>query len=212
MFAAKPRLRAAAFIFFPLRSEIHQFLKERDRLLHKLSDSLWLADLAFLVDLTNYVNALNKSLQGKDQLVPQLYAHMKAFCVTLCLFEIQLCNFNVAQFPTQSEIKSAFPKAKLSAEKEKYMSVITSLITEFSQRFQDFSVIEKEIRVFLPPFLVDAAEVEERLQLELTEMQCDNSLENQQQLLSLPDFYQSLEKGKFPCKKNEESVWLNIYI
>lgn len=92
------------------------------------------------------------------------------------------------------------------------VQLIISLITEFSQRFQDFSVIEKEIRVFLPPFLVDAAEVEERLQLELTEMQCDNSLENQQQLLSLPDFYQSLEKGKFPCKKNEESVWLNIYI
>lgn len=44
-----------------------------------------------LFDLTDNFNTLNKSLQGKDQLVPQLYAHMKAFCVNafmcICLFE-----------------------------------------------------------------------------------------------------------------------------
>ena len=43
--------------------------------------------LAFLIDLTDHLNTLNKSLQGKDQLVPQLYAHMKALCVKLRLFE-----------------------------------------------------------------------------------------------------------------------------
>lgn len=90
------------------------------------------SELAFLVDLTNHLNTLNKSLRGKDQLVPQLCAYMKASCVKLRLFETQLRNFNVAHFPTLSEIKSAFPKAKLSAAKGKYVSLITSLITEFS--------------------------------------------------------------------------------
>lgn len=65
---------------------------------------------------------------------------MKAFCVKLRLFETQLRNMNVAHFPALSEIKSAFPKAKISDKKEKYVSVIASLMTEFSQRFQDFSV------------------------------------------------------------------------
>ncbi|KAK2863732.1 hypothetical protein Q7C36_002886 [Tachysurus vachellii] len=98
--------------FYSLRSEIDKFLKEKGRPLHKLSDPLWLADLAFLVDLT-HLNTLNKNIQGKEQLVSHLYAHMKAFC-------------------------SAFPKADLSAKKEKYASGITSLVTEFNQRLRFF--------------------------------------------------------------------------
>ena len=124
-----------------------------------------------LVDLTHHLNTLNKSPQGKEQLVPHLDAHMKAFCVKLRLFETQLQSFNAAHFPALSKIK-----ADLSAKKEKYVTVIASLMTEFNQRFQDFSVIEKQIKLFSTPFLVDAEEVEESLQLELIEMQCDDSL------------------------------------
>lgn len=90
---------------------------------------------------------------------------MKAFWEKRRLFETQLCNYNVAHFPTLSEIKSALAKANLSAKKLKYVSVITSLMMEFSQRFQDFSIIEKEIKLFSTPFLMDAEEVEENLQL-----------------------------------------------
>lgn len=197
--------------FYSLRSEIDQFLKEKGRPLHELSDPLWLADLAFLVDLTHHLNTLNKNLQGKEQLVPHLYAHMKAFCVKLRLFETQLRSFNAAHFPALSEIKSAFPKADLSAKKEKYVSVIASLVTEFNQRFQDFSVIEKQIKLFSTPFLVDAEEVEESLQLELIEMQCDDSLKSQHQLLSLPDFYQSLDNAKFPLMRRHAKRMMSLF-
>ncbi|XP_014678067.1 PREDICTED: general transcription factor II-I repeat domain-containing protein 2A-like [Priapulus caudatus] len=54
--------------------------------------------------------------------------------------------------------------ANLSAEKGKYVSVITSLKAEFSKRFQDVSVIEKEIELFSTPFHMDAEKVEESLQ------------------------------------------------
>nr|XP_020481138.1 general transcription factor II-I repeat domain-containing protein 2-like [Monopterus albus] len=197
--------------FYSLRSEIDKFLKEKGRPLHELSDPLWLADLAFLVDLTHHLNTLNKNLQGKEQLVSHLYAHMKAFCVKLRLFETQLRSFNAAHFPALSEIKSAFPKADLSAKKEKYASVITSLVTEFNQRFQDFSVIEKQIKLFSTPFLVDAEEVEESLQLELIEMQCDDSLKSQHQLLSLPDFYQSLDHAKFPLMRRHAKRMMSLF-
>ena len=90
------------------------------------------------------------------------------------------------------------------------VQLIISLITEFSQRFQDFSVIEKEIKMFSIPFLVDAAEVEERLQLERTEMQWDDSLENQHQLLSLSDFYQSLEKDKFSLMRHHANRMVSL--
>ncbi|KAF6344956.1 hypothetical protein mRhiFer1_010315 [Rhinolophus ferrumequinum] len=69
--------------------------------------------------------------------------------------------------------------------------------TEFSQRFQGFSTIENDIKLFATPFMINAEEVQESLQLELIEMQCDDSLRNQHQLLSLPDFYRSLEGAKF---------------
>ncbi|KAK7891861.1 hypothetical protein WMY93_023824 [Mugilogobius chulae] len=181
--------------FYALRSEIDQFLKEKGRPLPELSDPLWLANLAFLVDLTHHLNTLNKNLQGKEQLVSHLYAHMKAFCVKLRLFETQLRSLNAAHFPALSEIRSDFPDVDFTANNKKYVSVMTSLMTEFNQRFQDFSVIEKQIKLFSTPFLVDAEEVEESLQLELIEMQCDDSLKNQHQLLSLPDFYQSLDNS-----------------
>ena len=58
--------------FDSLRSKTDQFLKEKDRPLHVLSDSLRLAYLAFLVDLTDHLHSINKSLQGKDQFLPQL--------------------------------------------------------------------------------------------------------------------------------------------
>lgn len=73
------------------------------------------------------------------------------------------------------------------------MSVITSLMTEFSQRFQDFSIIEKEIKLFSTPFLMDAEEVEEN------------------QLLSLPDFYRSLEKAKFPLMKRHAKRMMSLF-
>lgn len=50
----------------------HSGLQQKDKPLHELSDLLQLADMAFSVDLTSRLNTLNKSLQGKDQLVPQL--------------------------------------------------------------------------------------------------------------------------------------------
>ena len=42
--------------FYSLRSEIDQFLKAKNQPLHELSYPLWLADLAFLVDLHDHLN------------------------------------------------------------------------------------------------------------------------------------------------------------
>lgn len=197
--------------FYSLRSEIDRFLKEKGKPLHELNDPLWLADLAFLVDLTSHLNTLNKNLQGKDQLVSQLYAHLKAFCVKLKLLETQLRNFNVVHFATLSELKTAFPNANLSASKMKYVSVITSLQAEFSRRFQDFSVIEKDMKLFTTPFSVDVSDVDEHMQMEVIEIQCDESLRSRHQLLPIPEFYQSLDKTKFPLIKRHAARMTSLF-
>ena len=84
-------------------------------------------------------------------------------------------------------------------------------MTQFNKRFKDFSVIEKQIKLFSTPFLVDAEEVEESLQLELIEMQCDDSLKSQHQLLSLPDFYKSLENAKFPLMRRNAKRMMSLF-
>ena len=71
--------------FFSLREEIGHFLAEKGQPMQELSDTVWLADLAFLVDITKHLNALNASLQGSDAVVSQLYAHIKAFGTKLQL-------------------------------------------------------------------------------------------------------------------------------
>ena len=193
--------------FYSLRLEIDQVLRVKNQGVDELMDPQWLADLAFLVDLTGHLNKLNRTFQGKDQLVSQLYGHLKAFCLKFRLFETQLINLNVVPFPTLAEVKSAFPNDNLSAKKSKYASVLKALLTEFDRRFQEFSVIENKIKLFSTPFLMDAQEV----QRELIAMQCDSSLRNQHHLLSLSDFYRNLERTRFPLMIRNAKQMMSLF-
>lgn len=56
----------------------------------ELSDPVWLADLAFLVDIMKHLNPLNVNLQGQDAAVSQQYTHIKAFGTKLQLFQRHL--------------------------------------------------------------------------------------------------------------------------
>lgn len=119
------------------------------------------SDLAFLVDLTSHLNALNKSLQGKDQLISEMFAHLKSFAVKLRLFERQISDHNAVHFPSLSEIISSLSDSNIPGKMDKYSTVLTSLITEFNQRFQDFSAIDNDIKLFSTPFSVNVEEVQE---------------------------------------------------
>ena len=55
----------------------------KDHHVPELQNESWQIDLAFLVDITTHLNELNTKLQGKNQLVTQLYEHIKAFQLKL---------------------------------------------------------------------------------------------------------------------------------
>lgn len=90
--------------FFSLREKIGRFWSKKGHPMEELSDPVWLADLAFLVDIAKHLNALNVYLQGQDAVVSQLYAHIKAFGPKLQLFQkhCALPSFErrYRQFPT----------------------------------------------------------------------------------------------------------------
>ena len=62
----------------------------------------WLNDLAFLLDITNYLAELNVKPQGKEQYVNKLCEHVQAFFQKLELIQKQLINKKVLHFTTLS--------------------------------------------------------------------------------------------------------------
>ena len=74
--------------FFQLRKEINEFLKEKGRKEETdlIADPRWLRELAFLSDITEHLNILNVKLQGKENLISDMFAIVKAFLSKLNIF------------------------------------------------------------------------------------------------------------------------------
>jgi len=149
--------------FFALREEIGQFLSEKGQPMEEPSDPVWLADLALLVDITKH---LNVNLQGRDAVVSQLYAHIKAFGTKLQLFQRHLSQTEpcTAHFPALKEVIDSFPQDNIGAQMKSYATAIASLSVEFNKRFRDFAVTEKDMLLFSSPFSVDPDDAPPQLQ------------------------------------------------
>jgi len=70
--------------FFQLPKEIKIFLMEVENsnsllFIAKFNDIKFLSSLAFLTDITSFLNILNKCLQGRDQHVSKLVSHIIGF-------------------------------------------------------------------------------------------------------------------------------------
>ena len=78
--------------------------------MQELADTVWLADVAFLADTTKPLNALNVRLQGRDTVVSQLYAQIKAFGAKLQLFQRHMSQTvpSTAHFPALCEVMNSF--------------------------------------------------------------------------------------------------------
>ncbi len=140
-----------------------------------------------------------------------MYAHLKSFSVKLRLFERQISDRNAVQFPSLSEIISSLSDSNIPGKIYKYSTVLTSLITEFNQRFQDFSAIDNDIKLLSTPFSINIEEVQENVQLELIELQCNGSLCRRHQLLPLSEFYKSLETSRFPLNKRHAQRMMSLF-
>ena len=102
--------------------------KEKQRNVTELKNPVWLFDLAFLVDITNHLNVLNTRLQGKNQLISQLYAHVSSFQCKLTLFRSQLNSGNCNHFPNYKKMAEKFNKTAInfSYRKARYFDSIFS--------------------------------------------------------------------------------------
>ena len=85
--------------FFELRAQVKAYMEKDGMTVPVLSDPKWLMDLAFLVDITQELNVLNKKLQGQGQLVSVAYDSVRAFSTKLVLWKSQLSQTNLCHFP-----------------------------------------------------------------------------------------------------------------
>ena len=156
------------FNFYKLRNEIDFFLTEKDRADPQLSDPTWLSKLSIMVDITSHMNGLNLKLQGKDNLVCDLYRIINGFRRELSLFETQLEGENFSHFHCFKEfcatiavdVNFDFPK-----------KIICDLKKHFLKRFSDLDRIESDILLFQNPFDCNLDDVPVELQLELIDLQ-----------------------------------------
>ena len=61
-------------------------------------DPRCLRELAFLSDITEHLNILNVKLQGKENLISDMFAILKAFLPKLDLFKNQIARGNFTHF------------------------------------------------------------------------------------------------------------------
>uniref|UniRef100_A0A2S2QAQ2 General transcription factor II-I repeat domain-containing protein 2 n=1 Tax=Sipha flava TaxID=143950 RepID=A0A2S2QAQ2_9HEMI len=121
--------------FFELLDPIKQFMEEKGKSFPELNEPQWLLDLAFFTDVVQYLQTLNKSLQGKEKLISDLAQIVFGFHNKLKLFTKDLQTKTFAHFKCLKKISESFPD--IPVETEEYMNKISGLAEEINRRFND---------------------------------------------------------------------------
>ena len=125
-----------------------------------------------------------------------MYLEVKAFKSKLKLFAKQLNEQNFVHFPL---LKT---RAVTQALSDSYSSQLMALKEEFLRSFADFKAIGGQFDLLSSPFACDIETAKEELQMELIDLQADNSLKRMFESKPLVEFYSSLHSEKFQNLKN----------
>lgn len=190
--------------FYELRDEVKQFMEMKGTPVRELSDSKWLCDLAFMVDITKYLSELNVKLQGPNQLLSSLLSNVKSFEAKLKLWKVQLERSNTVHFPTLQE--------QNPSTTDEYAGECAKLIEAFSQRFKDVKSKQQELNIFATPFNVEPADVPDNLQHEIIQLQSDDELKARYNNLSLLEFYRRyVSADDFPILRRHALKYASVF-
>lgn len=188
--------------FLSLLSEVKEFM------LSKGKDASLLEDLAFLTDLTEKLNNLNRELQGKDKTVAHMISAVNAFKAKMNIFSAQVEGKKMLHFPSVQAVLKDNVSASAALDKvvTKYSQAINRLGQEFEDRFCDFEKLEPCVSFVTNPFMyVDVTSTAEQLsilfslsatdvEMEILTLQNDINLKAHQ---SAPNFWCLVNKGKY---------------
>ena len=126
---------------YQLQDEISEFCHSHGRDVPEFSDSDFVDDFAFLVDMFNQLNELHTKLQGDKQLISDLYSHVVGgFHGKLKVWEdlFEEAFVDEDYFPTLSKRPNIKERCK------RYMEKLSALREEFERRCADFKSVRSE--------------------------------------------------------------------
>lgn len=191
--------------FFELREEICQFLESKGKDTAELREEKFLCELAFLCDISSHLDALNLQLQGRGRIIT-VYSSVRAFKTKMCLWENQMLQAHFGHFPCCQTIKTQISTAVCAHFAEK----LRALGAEFSRRFGDFDVQKLRFELLSNPFAIDVEKAPTNLQMELIELQCDETLKSKFDAVGAAQFPQFIS-DTMPQLRTEVAQLLSMF-
>ena len=129
--------------------------------------------LAYVVDIFDAQNMLNKNLQGKDLTVCEFIAKVKAFLAKLRLWRENICSSTFSIFSTATEFLCQNPQIETTRFSELVTKHLMKLEKEIDGDFP--SLDEDEVACLRNPFIANAQTLQAGtdMQEELIELQHD---------------------------------------
>ncbi|CAN7979444.1 unnamed protein product [Ixodes pacificus] len=163
----------------------------------------WVWELALLADVSQHLNDLNVKLQAKGKLVSGMLADVRAFEMTLSLFQNQARESNIYNFPCCKIFagETATPRPT-----ERLCEILREL-----KSLRNLRSIPSDIRLFQNPFNADLSQVRECYQIELADLQTDNDLTSAFAANDLVTFYAGLADSTFMNLKKPAATMITVF-
>ena len=144
-----------------------------ETLVTSLRDDFFILILAYLVDIFDAQNMLNKNLQGKDLTVCEFIAKVKAFLAKLRLWRGNICSGTFSMFSTVTEFLCQNPQI----ETTRFSELVTEHLMKLEKEIDGYflSLGENEVAYLRNPFTANAQTLQAGtgMQEELIELQHD---------------------------------------
>ncbi|CAM2095672.1 unnamed protein product [Caretta caretta] len=140
--------------FLALLPEIKQFLIQESQVYPELDEN-WILDVAFLVDITDHLNMLNESLQGKNHLLPTLIANVRKFMLHMLLMSTQLSSCDYTHFPHLKKMLDKHSDQGNEYDPSVHLQALSTLAEHFENGFSSLRDLKPFLLLLSDPFEFD---------------------------------------------------------
>ena len=144
-----------------------------ETLVTSLRDDFFILILAYLVEIFDAQNMLNKNLQGKDLTVCEFIGKVEAFLAKLQLWRQNICSATFSMFSTVTEFLCQNPQIVIT----RFSELVTEHLMKLEKEIDDYflSLGEDEVAYLRNPFTMNAQTLQAvtGMQEELIEFQHD---------------------------------------
>ncbi|KAJ4945989.1 hypothetical protein JOQ06_023667 [Pogonophryne albipinna] len=127
---------------FELRREIGEFLSsENHQLAGRFSDASWLRKLAYMSDIFQHLNVLNKSMQGRETYILHVQDKVQAFTKKIALWSTKLKEGVTEMFPQlhQALLSSGADPGTISPLIQSHLAHLQGYFKEYFPDLEDNS-------------------------------------------------------------------------